>query len=88
MKFKCKVENLEIRGKEEKVSKKGEKYLVVKFDNEAGERLDIIDRDPDRFDFYKRGDYCTITVYVNHTKDFTNFTIIDMKILKDDDDDK
>lgn len=88
MKFKCKLENLEIRGKEEKVGKNGDKYLVVKFDSEEGERLDIIDRDPDRFDFYKRGEFCDITVYTVHTRTFTNFTIIDMKILKDDDDDK
>lgn len=85
MKFKCKVENLEIRGKEKKDGKNGE-YLVVKFDDEAGERLEFIDRDAERFGFYKRGDCCDITIYVNNTRDFTNFTIIDMEILKDDGD--
>lgn len=84
MKFKTKIENLEIRGKEEKKGKNGDMYLVVKFDDETGERLEFIDRDADRFDFYKRGDCCDITVFVNNTRDFTNFTIIDMKILKDD----
>jgi len=84
MKFKTKIENLEIRGKEEKKGKNGDMYLVVKFDDEAGERLEFIDRDADRFRFYKRGEFCDIMLYVNSTRDFTNFTIIDMTILKDD----
>lgn len=41
MKFKTRVENLEVRGKEIKEGKTGN-YAIVKFDDEAGERLEFI----------------------------------------------
>ena len=40
MVFTAKVENLEVRGKEIKDGKNGE-YAVVKFDNDAGDRLEF-----------------------------------------------
>jgi hypothetical protein len=79
MKFKAKIENLEIRGKEIKEGKSGE-YAIIRLDDESGERLEFIDRNPERFDFYKRRAICDIWVTVTSCKDFTNFTICDMKI--------
>lgn len=84
MVFTAKVENLEIRGHEVKDGKNGE-YAVVRFDNEAGDRLEFIDRDKDRFDYYKRGKFCDIWLKVTDTAKYTNFTITEMKYREDED---
>lgn len=84
MVFTSKVENLEIRGHEVKEGKNGE-YVIVKFDNEAGDRLEFIDRNKERFDDYKRGQLCDIWLKVTDTAKYTNFTIVDMKYRKDED---
>lgn len=78
MVFTAKIENLEIRGKEIKDGKNG-KYAVVRFDNEAGDRLEFIDRDADRFSYYERGKVCDIWLKVTDTKTYTNFTISEMR---------
>lgn len=79
MTFRTIVKNLEVRGKEERDGKNG-KYLLIKFDDERGERLEFIDRDTDRFDYYKRGVVCDITLKVTNTPKYTNFVICDMRI--------
>lgn len=84
MVFTAKVENLEIRGHEVKDGKNGE-YAVVRFDNEAGDRLEFIDRDKDRFDYYKRGKFCDIWLKITNTQKYTNFTITEMKYREDED---
>lgn len=83
MVFTAKIEDLEIRGKEAKTGKNGE-YLVVKFDNEAGDRLEFIDRNPERFDYYKRGQMCDIWLKVTNTAKYTNFEIKEMKYQEND----
>jgi hypothetical protein len=84
MVFTAKLEDLEIRGHEVKEGKNGE-YAVVRFDNEAGDRLEFIDRDKDRFDDYKRGQLCDIWLKITNTAKYTNFTIVDMRYRKDED---
>lgn len=84
MVFTAKVENLEIRGHEVKDGKNGE-YAVVRFDNEAGDRLEFIDRDKDRFEYYKRGKFCDIWLKITNTQKYTNFTITEMKYREDED---
>lgn len=78
MTFTAKVENLEIRGKEQKTGKNGD-YLVVRFDDETGARLEFLDRTPERFDEYKRGRFCDVWVKVRTGKDYANFTISEMR---------
>ena len=78
MVFTAKVEDLEIRGHEVKQGKNGE-YAVVRFDAQNGDRLEFIDRDKDRFDVYKRGQFCDIWLRVTDTAKYTNFTITEMK---------
>lgn len=82
MVFNAKVENLEIRGKEIRQGKSGD-YALVRFDNEAGDRLEFIDRNAERFDYYKRGKVCNILLKVTDTAKYTNFTICDMEYQED-----
>ena len=78
MVFTAKVEDLESRGHEVKQGKNVE-YAVVRFDAQNGDRLEFIDRDKDRFDEYKRGQFCDIWLRVTDTAKYTNFTITEMK---------
>lgn len=79
MTFTAKVEGLEIRGHEVRDGKSG-KYALVKFDNEAGDRLEFIDRDEERFNNYERGKICDIWLRITNTVKYTNFTISEMKL--------
>lgn len=83
MTFTVRVENLEIRGKEIKDGKNG-KYAVVRFDNEAGDRLEFVDRDEERFDYYKRGKVCDVYLRITNTPKYTNFTISEMRYREDE----
>lgn len=83
MTFTARVENLEIRGKEIKDGKNG-KYAVVRFDNEAGDRLEFVDRDEERFDYYKRGKVCDVYLRITNTPKYTNFTISEMRYREDE----
>ena len=79
MTFTAKVEGLEIRGHEVRDGKSG-KYALVKFDNEAGDRLEFIDRDEERFNNYERGKICDIYLRITNTVNYTNFTISEMTL--------
>ena len=81
MVFMAKVENLEIRGKEIRTGKAGE-YALVRLDAESGERLEFVDRDKDRFDYYERGKVCDLTIKVTNTPQYTNFVIANMEYRK------
>jgi hypothetical protein len=83
MVFTAKVENLEIRGKEIKDGKNG-KYAVVRFDNEAGDRLEFVDRDEERFDYYKRGKLCDVWLKITDTAKYTNFVVSEMRYREDE----
>ena len=83
MTFTARVENLEIRGKEIKDGKNG-KYAVARFDNEAGDRLEFVDRDEERFDYYKRGKVCDVYLRITNTPKYTNFTISEMRYREDE----
>lgn len=85
MVFTAKVENLEIRGKEIKDGKNG-KYAVVRFDNEAGDRLEFVDRDEERFDYYKRGQVCDVWLRITDTAKYTNFAICEMRYRDEEED--
>lgn len=83
MTFTAKVENLEIRGKEIKDGRNG-KYAVVRFDNEAGDRLEFVDRDEERFDYYKRGKVCDVYLRITNTPKYTNFVVSEMRYREED----
>lgn len=84
MKFLATINNLEFRGLEEKTSKKtGDNYLIVRFDDEAADRVEFLDRDLERKPFYKRGKFYNVTVQVVHST-YTNITLVDAKEVKEE----
>lgn len=81
--MKIKIENVEIRGHEVKESKQNtSKYIVVRFDDDTGERFEILDRDMSREGIYKRGTVGDIIadLKTGRTKDggsYANLSVVD-----------
>lgn len=52
----AKVNNLEIRGREKKVSSKTQKeYLIVRVDDETGKTTELLDWNTENFERYTKG---------------------------------
>lgn len=77
------INNINIRGCEPKISKNGEPYLVVRFEDETGKAQEIIDKNMERQPFYKRNTDGTLYIEITTGK-FTNLRIIDFKADKAD----
>lgn len=71
-----KLENIEVRGCEVKESKKdGSKYMIVRFEDETGKSHEIIDRDMDNQQYYKRGTVGDIYADLDIGRNFTKFQV-------------
>lgn len=76
------AKNLEIRGVEERTSKKSEEeYLIVRVEDETGRAYELLDRDVENMSAYKRGVECNLTLDLRLGK-YTNVSIVKMDIIK------
>lgn len=76
------AKNIEIRGVEEKQSKKTEnEYLIVRVEDETGRAYELLDRDVENKECYKRGIQCDLTLDLRLGK-YSNLTIIKMDVHK------
>lgn len=73
--------NMEVRGCEKKTSAKGNEYLVIRCDDEQGNRSEFMDKDLSREEYYKRGTVGDITLKLDIGK-FSNIEVKDFKIIK------
>lgn len=79
-----KIENIEIRGHEVKESKKdGSKYMVVRFEDETGRSHEILDRDMENEQFYKRGTQGDIYAELDIGRAFTKFSVSRFEMRED-----
>ena len=62
------LKNAEVRGVERKTSNKGNEYLIVRIDDERGERSELLDRDVDNEQYYKRGTFGDFLLHVSIAK--------------------
>ena len=62
------LKNAEVRGVERKTSNKGNEYLVVRIDDERGERSELLDRDVDNEKYYKRGTFGDFLLHITIAK--------------------
>ena len=62
------LKNAEVRGVERKTSSKGNEYLVVRVDDERGERSELLDRDLDNEQYYKRGTFGDFLLHITMAK--------------------
>lgn len=77
--MKAKIENVNIRGHEVKTNKNGEPYVIVRFEDETGKAYELVDKDVERADFYKRNTDMDLTVTIDIGK-YTTIRIIDAKV--------
>lgn len=80
--MKIKIEDVEIRGIEEKQSKKegGGSYWIVRFEDSTGLPCEVLDRDPERAGYYKRGVLGDLYCDLKMGKDWARLTVLDFKI--------
>ena len=74
------IENVNIRGHEVKTNKNGEPYVIVRFEDETGKAYELVDKDVERADFYKRNTDMELTVTIDIGK-YTTIRIVDAKVL-------
>lgn len=78
------MEDVEIRGFEEHTSKKTEKeYLIVKVDDQSGDRSEVIDYDSKRKPLYKRGTTGNLTLKIDIGK-YANVEVLNFEVTPKD----
>lgn len=75
----AKIDNANIRGCEVKQNKKGEPYILVRFEDQTGKPCELVDKDMDRQQYYKRDTVGTLTIEITITK-YTTIRITDFTI--------
>ena len=73
------VKNANIRGCEAKVNKKGEGYLLVRYEDETGKPETLIDKDMTRQSFYKRDVDMDLFINIDVGRQFTTIRIVDAR---------
>lgn len=72
------AKNLEIRGKEKKISNTTQKeYLIVRVEDETGKSTELLDWNTENFDIYKRGTIADFILNLEINKKYTNVSIKD-----------
>lgn len=78
-KMKAKIEDVNIRGREEKINKKGEAYCLVRFEDEGGKAYELVDKDMERAKYYTRDTEGDLIIDISQGK-YTTIRIVDFKI--------
>lgn len=79
-KLKVCIEDAEIRGCERRANKKGEDYLLVRFEDENGRANELVDKVVDREACYKRGTQGKLVIEVDQGAKYTSIRIVDFLI--------
>lgn len=73
------IKNANIRGCEAKTNKKGEGYLLVRYEDETGKPEVLIDKDMSRQSFYKRNVDMDLFINIDVGKQFVTIRIVDAR---------
>lgn len=76
--MKAQINDVCIRGCERGTNKKGEPYLLVRFEDSTGKAEEIVDKDMSREQYYKRDTRGTLYIDIVVRK-YTNIRVIDFK---------
>lgn len=71
------TEQIEIRGKEIKTSKKNTEYLIVRAEDDTGKITELCDRNIEHQELYKKGLECKLVLDIQFGK-YTNIEIVDI----------
>lgn len=78
--MKATINNVNIRGCEEKQGKGGA-YLLVRFEDETGQAHELVDKEINRKEYYKRDTDGTLNIDIAIGK-WTTIRIVDFKIAE------
>lgn len=53
--MKIKINNLEVRGKEQKESQKGNQYIIARCEDDTGQLYEFYDPNIENFEYYQKG---------------------------------
>lgn len=79
--MKALIENVNIRGCERKTNKNGDEYLLIRFEESNGQAQQIVDKDMEREQYYKRGTDMNLTINIDISKNYTNLRVLDAKVI-------
>ena len=69
-----------IRGCEVKTNKKGEPYVLVRYEEDGtGKPCELVDKDESRADGYKRDAMMDLLIDIDQGRNFTNIRIIEAR---------
>lgn len=71
------VKNLEIRGKEKKISRNNREYLIVRVEDETGKVIELLDWNLENYERYKKGNIVNFELNIDIGKKYTDISIID-----------
>lgn len=80
--MKAMINNVNIRGCEERKNQKGEGYLLVRFEDETGKAEEVVDKDMERKDSYKRDTIGDLYITITGGK-YINVRVSDFRIKND-----
>ena len=80
--MKAVMHNVNIRGCEMKENKKGEGYLLVRFEDETGKPEELVDKDMERRKYYVRDKVGDLHINIDVGSKFTTIRIIDFVITE------
>lgn len=72
------IKNVNIRGREIKQNKKGEDYILVRFEEETGKPCELVDKDLSRAEFYQRNTDGDLVISIDIGR-YTTIRIVDFK---------
>lgn len=78
MEMKAMINNINIRGYESRKNKKGDPYLLVRFEDETGASCEMVDKDMRRQGCYKRNAEGSLTIDIDVGK-YTTLRIVDFQ---------
>lgn len=76
------AKELEIRGKEKKVSKKGTEYIIARVEDETGKSYELYDSNVENFEFYKRGQNANFILDVTTYDRKWNVTVVSFEYVE------
>lgn len=80
--MKAMVPNACIRGHEVKTNKKGEEYILIRYEDASGKPETLVDKDMERAKFYTRDNIMDLYIDIDVGRQFTNIRVIDAKEVK------
>lgn len=82
MSYRATIHNVEIRNVKGRTGKDGNEYLVVYFEDEAGEPIHLVDKDLSRIGRYQRGAFLDLVIEIEAGYRYTNVRIVGAQAVR------